>query len=162
MHESCPTANECFVNFDFARQLAALLLTLHSEPNPVEHKPCRLLGDVERTVKFPRANSIPVAGNHPQCRKPLLKAKRGVLENGSKLHAELRLGMPCLALKHTARCDEADILGAARRASDAVRPAAGNKKLQAVVGIGEVDNRFLEGLWFMCLRVHQPTVSAKV
>jgi|ERR1017187_6180929 hypothetical protein len=69
-----------------------------AKANPVKHEPCGLLGYADCPVKLPRANPIPVAANHPHCRKPLVQTERGILENGPDLDGELALGVLVAAL----------------------------------------------------------------
>jgi len=58
MHVPCFTADERFVNFDFACEHPARKIILHRKTNPVQHKPGRLLCDAQRPVNLPRANSV--------------------------------------------------------------------------------------------------------
>src|SRR5262249_18549432 len=101
-------ANPCFINFDFTTEIAAGQIILHRKSCSVKHKPSRLLGHADGAVKFPGANAVSVASNHPCRRKPLVKPKWGVLKNSPELHAELRLRMPRPTLKHASGGDKAD------------------------------------------------------
>jgi hypothetical protein len=66
------TADEGFVNLDLAAQAAAGQFILHRQPDSVKQKPCGLLGDAKRPVEFPRGNAVPIAGNEPHGREPLV------------------------------------------------------------------------------------------
>src|SRR5579871_1165080 len=137
-------ADVSFVDLNFTAKLAARLLILHSQPDAVEHKPCSLLGDADSTVEFPGGNTIPVAGDHPHGREPLVQTERGILEDGPKLDAELGFKMPRLALPDATGSDESYVCRATRRAYDSVRPPTRHKIVQAIVGIREVSYCFQE------------------
>jgi len=68
-------ADESFVYFDFARQLASRIFILHSKPNPMKHEPRGFLSDTKRTVNLPRANAILGSGDN-QCRVGRLHLQR--------------------------------------------------------------------------------------
>src|SRR5208282_1375606 len=110
---------------------------LHSQSNPMQHKPCGLLSDTQRTMNLPTANAIFAVGDHPHYRQPLLQAERGILEDRPCLEAELCLRMACLALPETARRNKGNVLTSARWARDAIWPAPDNEKVHAVVSVGE-------------------------
>src|SRR5271157_371256 len=118
----------------------------------MKHEPRRLLGDAERPMNLPRGDAVLAVGNHPHHRKPLLQAKRRVLKHRSCLDAELGLRMASLALPEMAGRDVGCIRATARRADHASAPAPSRKKLDAVIGIGEVPDGFGK-----CLRLlHEP------
>ena len=60
VHVASLSADESFVNFDFASASAKFQkrLSLHRETDSVKHEPCGLLSDAERTVDFVGANTI--------------------------------------------------------------------------------------------------------
>ena len=148
VHIAGLAADKGFVALDFTPKLPAEVLILHSKANPMEHEPRGLLGDLDGAVEFPRGNPIPVAGNHPHGRKPLVQAERRILKNRAELDGELRLRVPGLALEHAAGSNETDILGAASRAyRNAIIPAVGGKVANAVVWIFEVNHCIQKGFW---------------
>src|SRR5579863_1719747 len=73
VHVAGLAADKSFVYFDLAAEVAASEIILHCEADAVEHKPSGLLGDLQGAVEFPRRHAIAIAGNHPHCRKPLIK-----------------------------------------------------------------------------------------
>jgi len=149
VHVARLAADEGLINFYFAAQLAAPT-TLHCEPNAVEHEPCGFLSNTDGAVNLPRANPVLTICDHPDSRKPLIQPERRVLENSSDLDAELRFWVPSLALPKAARRNKTHVFGAASRTNDALPPAACNQIIQAVVGIGEIDNCFSKSGGFLC------------
>ena len=89
-------------------------------------------------------------GNQPDRRKPFVQPEWRVFEDSSNLHAELTFRMASLALPDAARRDKTDLLRTTTRANDAPRPATRNQVIQAVIRIGEIDNRFSKGGGFLC------------
>ena len=135
-------ADESLVYFYFAAKLPAEAFILHRQSDSMQHEPGGFLSDAKRPVKFPRRDTVAIAGNHPHGGKPLFQAKRRVFEDGPKLDRELSLWMASLALEHPARLDEADILRSACGADYTVRPTTVLEVVQAVVGVGKVLNSF--------------------
>jgi hypothetical protein len=123
--------------------------------NAVEHEPCSLLGNAERTSDFVAADSILDIGDEPDSGKPLLKSQRRVLEDGAHLGSELPFGMGAFALPFPLSRQEGHIGTPTGGASDPIRPTALSHVFQTVIGIGEVDNSFLEGTW----RFHVQSIS---
>src|ERR1700722_3921807 len=143
VHIACLAANESLINLYCAvraAQLAASILVLHSEPDAMQHKPCCLLRNSQRAVNLPRGNAILAVRNHPHDREPLLKTERRVLKDRASLDRELRLRIPRLALPQTARAHKRYVLASARRAGNAVLPAANRQVVEAVIGVLEVDD----------------------
>lgn len=60
--------------------------------------PCRLLRDAQVSRYLARANAVLAVRDHPHSHHPLIKAQRGILENGSDLDSELRSRMFAVAL----------------------------------------------------------------
>jgi hypothetical protein len=149
VHVASLRADEGFVYFNFARQLAAVF-ALHSKPNPMEHEPSRLLGDPQRTVNLPRANTILGSSDNPDSGEPLFKADRGILKDRPNLGRELLFGVLRLALPAPLIRQKAYFRATASRASDTVRPAPRNHVVQAIVGVREVKDRLLKCFWFGC------------
>src|SRR5262249_14623199 len=83
----------------------------------------------------------------PERRKPLLKANRGVFEDGPDLQRELRFGMLPVALVAADAGKVGDVLAPPGRApDDAVRPSDRVYGLTAVFIIREEQNCFAESL----------------
>jgi len=149
VHESCCAADESLIHFHFAPRAAHWngRARLHGETDSVQHEPCALLSNSKSAANFVRANTILAVGNQPDCDEPLVERERGIFEDSSNLHAELLASMLVLALPETASGDEANVSSAASWALDTVRPAALDHELEAVVGVGEVQNGLLQSLW---------------
>ena len=110
--------------------------------------------ELKRRVRFVGVGTVLAVGDHPHGGKPLIKADSGILEDGPDLDRKLRLRMPSLALpKATGRKKRHPIRTAGGARHLAVFPAPCGQKVQAIVRIGEVQNRFLKGDWFGC---HEP------
>src|ERR1017187_999205 len=137
-----------FVNFHLATQLAAVVLVLHGQANPVQHEPRGLLGDAKRPMQFPRTDAVLGSGNHPHSREPLVQPEWGVFKDGAELYGELGLGVAGSALEHPPRLDEANVSGPAGWTANPFRPAPRNEITQAIIWICEVNNCFHEGYWF--------------
>src|ERR1019366_6617552 len=116
---------------------------------PMQHEPCGLLSDVQIAGKFATADAILAVGEKPQSGKPLIKADGGILAHTSNLHGEFALRMMAGASPSAAMRPEFYFVRAASWASDrAIRPAANGQIVNAVVGIREVNDCFLQALWF--------------
>lgn len=144
------SANESFVNLDFTAELPACTFILHGEPDALKHEPRRLLTNANCAMQFITAHAVLAICQLPHRQQPLIESDRRVLKDRPDFDRELRFRMPRLALPYLAGLQEADILRAARRAHDAILPAPGRKKRDAVCRIGEVNDCFLEGFRFCC------------
>src|SRR5208283_2066683 len=140
-------ADKGFVYLDFACQLSAIL-ALKQKPDSVHHEPCSLLGDTKSAVNLPRANAVLAVSDQPHCGKPLIETERRILEDGSHLHRELPPFMPIAALPAPLVFEESDSGAPTDRTYNAVRPAFRHNVTQAIVGVCEVNDCFLEGLDF--------------
>ena len=121
----------------------------------MEHEPSGLLSDAECAMDLPRASSILAVCQHPHGSEPLVKADGRVLENGSDFDRELALCVSSLALPHAARWHKGNFMRSACRAHNTIfAPATIREVINAVVGIGEVLNRLLNCLGFVC-RAHK-------
>ena len=147
MHEASSAADESFVYFNFAARTAHFdeRAILHCETDSVKHEPCALLSEAKSAANLVRTNTILTIRNHPNSDKPLVEGDCRILKDGSHFDRELFASMLSLALPQTARRDESYVFTAASGAFDAMRPAALNHKLEAVVRIGEMLNSFLQG-----------------
>ena len=150
VHVARFAADEGFVNLDFTCELAAVLPLL-SKANPVKHEPRGLLGHSKRFRNFATADAILAVEYQPHCREPLVQTERRVLEDSSNLHRELPSWMTDAALPAQLILQESHSGTAAPRTGNATLPlrATGDKIAQAVPLIREVQDRFLQGLWFI-------------
>ena len=160
VHIAGLAANEGFVHFDFTTQLAAVNV-LQTKTNPVKHMPRALLGNLKRPVDLPGANAVLHAGLHPNRHQPLVQGDGGIFHDGSHFDRELGQRMAGLALPHAAGSDVSNVLRPARGADHAVSPcdAMRHEVVDAIVGIVEVYNRLLEGLWFVVNFAHTSTLA---
>ena len=144
VHVARFAADVGFVHFDIARELAARLV-LHGQANPVQHEPRGFLSDAKRGRQFVRTDTVLHVDDHPDGRKPLAQPDRGILKDRPGLKRELAVRVPRGAFPAVPRRIKIDLLGATRRAGDAVRPAQAHHVVQAVRGVREVFDRFDEG-----------------
>ncbi len=154
VHEAGATADEGFVGFDVAAELGERP-ALHGEPDALEHKPCGLLRDAERTVQFVTADPVFAVNQHPRGGQPLFERDRRVLEDGPGLEGERRTRMARIALPHARLSKPCDLLGPALRTLHrAVRPAQFNHELPTMFEVGEVEDRVPKrGLLVHCSRL---------
>ena len=136
-------ADEGFIRFDLLRQLIDAS-DCEGVPNAMIHEPGRLLAHADHAMHFIRTDAVAVVHNLPHCGKPLIQTKRAVFENGSGLDGELTARVASAALPAVVLRHERNVLTAASRALNTVRPAARNDPLAAVLLIGKEDYRFLQ------------------
>lgn len=146
VHESGSAPDEGFVYFDFATGTAELeeSTILHGETNAMEHEPCGFLSDAKSAANFVGADTVLAVGNHPDCDKPFVERDCRVLKDSSHLARELLAGVSCFAFPHAPSGDEADVFASASGALDAIGPTAFDHEREAVVGVSEVLDGFLE------------------
>src|SRR5439155_17919330 len=138
-------ADEGLVNLDFARGFHDRA-GLHSLADTMHHEPCRPLHDAQITPDFIATDSVLAVGKQPDSGEPLIHSKRGVLENGADFQSELLLAS--LTLPTMPASDKPMLLGGAMKASHlAFGPAQLDRIREATFRIGEVFNRFFQGLW---------------
>src|SRR6266851_4610401 len=138
-----------FVAFNGAALCSAELvgqIALHGSPEAMKHKPCRLLCNAKRAVKFHAGDAVLAVDQHPECRHPLIESEGRILEDRSYLEGELLIAP--LAEPNTPRFDEVIAVGIASRTGHfSVRPAQIFGILERTVGIGEVNDGLLQSLW---------------
>jgi hypothetical protein len=151
MHIARFASDKGLIDFNFAAEFAAMLPLL-GKPDTMEHEPCGFLSHSKRFRNFATANAILAVKDQPHCRKPLVQTERRVLEDSSNLHRELSPRVAFAALPAQLILQEADTRTAAPWTGNAVLPlgATGDEIVQAVLLIREVQDRFLQGLWFVC------------
>jgi hypothetical protein len=140
VHEASRAANKRFVNLKLAIA-EFIVLIVHREPDAVKHEPSGFLSDPYGAVNLPRANAVLAISDHPNGGEPFVQSERRVLKDSSDLNAELTFRMASLALPDAPLSDEANLVGATSRAHNTIRPTSINQVVQAVVGIGEINNR---------------------
>src|ERR1039458_8596995 len=86
-------ADESLIALNLTSEFPAEGLILHRKANPVQEKPCGLLGDPDSPVKLPRGNAVPVAGYQPHRHQPLVQAQGRIFHDGPGLQGELAAGM---------------------------------------------------------------------
>ncbi len=152
--------NEGLINLNLSGHLSGQAV-LQSKPDAVHHEPCGLLGDSKIAGDFIGANSVLAVDHHPDNGKPLVEADRGVLEDGSYFDRELAVMVNALALPLPLISEEAGVSATASRADHLAVPPSRNQVGKAVVGVSEVKNCFLQGLWFVAHNVPQKQKSTK-
>ena len=146
VHESGLTADKGFIYFDVPGQFSEVT-TLHSQAEPLQHEPSRLLGDAKSAVNLHAANAVLAVDDHPKGHHPLIQSKRRVLKDGSNLERELLLAF--VAEPDAARFDKrVPILAATWASHLAGRPAQLNGILEGPLWVGEVNNGLLKS--FRC------------
>src|ERR1700722_13640345 len=153
-------ADEGLVHFDFAPELGTKEVILQSEPDAMKHEPCSLLGNFQIASNLVATDAVLAVGQHPSCCHPLIKADGRIFIDSTDLNGELPLRMVSAALPHAAFRVELNLVRSARRADNALGPAAYRKVVNAVVQVGKVKERFLEAFRFAAHNVlHEPRLA---
>jgi hypothetical protein len=156
VHVSRSAADKSLINFHVASQLAKGS-GLHSFAKSMIHKPSSLLSDTQSLAEFVRANAVLHIDDHPKGRKPLVQTYRRILEYGSNFGAKLFAAFS--ALPDATGGYEHRIASFAVRASDSFGPTNLNHESKGIISVGEVFNRFQQGLWEVVL-VHHERIMA--
>src|SRR4029077_20642768 len=93
VHIASLAANEGFVNFHFTAELRAKEIILQSQPDSMQHEPCRLLGDFQVACDLIATDAVLAVRQKPCCRQPFIEGNWAVLKNGSHLDGEFAFGM---------------------------------------------------------------------
>jgi len=125
VHVTRLTADECFINFNFAvraaTQFASEEIILDSKPKALQHKPCRLLRNAKSAVNLHAGHAVLAVNQHPKSGHPFVESKGRILENRSQFQGELFLAF--VAEPYSPRLDERVLGTLAARADDlAIRP----------------------------------------
>ena len=141
--------DECFVNFHLCSgtsDLGAEEFVLHSQTNPLEHKPSRFLAYLHVPRNLVATDPVLAIRQHPRSGEPLVQRNWAILVDRSDLNRELALGMMATAFPSAPFWVElADLFGPATGTSDlAVRPSPYRQVINTVIRIREVNNRFLK------------------
>src|SRR5208337_4442409 len=149
VHVPCFATDESLIDFDLAVQFGTEELISHSKANPMQHEPCRLLGNLHVTRNLVARDAVLAIGDHPSCGKPLVQGNRRIFHDGADLDGELTLWVMLRARPSQALLAEFHGRATASRADDlAVRPSADREIVDAVIRIREVDDCFLQALGF--------------
>lgn len=144
VHILCLTAYKRLVHLYLTRERRGVIV-LHHHPQPVQHEPSRFLRNSDGTVNFIRRDTVLAVGKHPESTKPLIKSKRGVLEDSANLETEL-LFAPLTKPHPPGAQKTVFITPAARTRRPAVWPAKLLRILKAADWIREVNDGLLECL----------------
>jgi CheY-like chemotaxis protein len=143
------SADEGFIRLDFATKFASEVLILHCQADAMQHKPSRLLSDLHVSRNLVTADTVLAVGDHPHRHEPLIQSDCRILHDGSDLDGKLALGVVGTALPEPTIRIEFNLVRSARRTDDlAIGPAPEGEIVNAVIGIREVNDCFLEALWF--------------
>jgi len=112
----------------------------------MEHEPRGLLGDIQVAGDFVAANPIFAIDYEPHGHKPLIERERTVLEDRTNLDRELPPIVFLAAFPESPCFQEADFFGAASRTANTVRPTGSHQQRQCAVTVGEITNRFDQGV----------------
>jgi hypothetical protein len=97
VHVARKTADESFINFNFAAHLLKCA-HLHCESDSMNHKPRGLLSDAERAMDFIRTDAVLAIDNHPNGSQPIIQAERRIFKYSSDLNAKLAARVRALAM----------------------------------------------------------------
>ncbi len=157
VHVPSRATDERLIRFDFAPAPAEFQkrVGLHGETNPVQHEPRGFLSDAQGAPDFVGADSVLAIGNHPNGDKPLVERKRRILKDSPDFDRELFAEMLAFAFPHPPSRDKADFFASAGGAFNPVRPSPSDHEVEAVVGIGEVNDGLLAKSWAFSWRSSQ-------
>jgi hypothetical protein len=147
VHVLSESANKRFIRFDFAIRSAkfrgrAERAIVQRSAEPLQHEPCRLLGNANRAVNLHTGNAVLAVNQHPERRHPLVKADGRVLKDRVHFQRELFVAAP--AEPQLARLDEVLAFRTATRAMNlTVWPAKANGIVEGPLRIGEVNDGLL-------------------
>ncbi len=150
VHKAGSAADEGFVYLHLRATSAKFrgIVALHCKTDSVEHEPCGLLGDAECAGHFVGTDAVLAVGNHPHCNEPLVERESRIFHDGPDFRSELPMVVDVFALPLALILEEHGILPATSRTDYlAVRPAQLDHELEAVIGVGEVDDGLLKCLW---------------
>lgn len=135
MHVAGCATDEGLVSFDGAGHLVDGPVVL-GVPNPMEHKPCRLLGYVQRARDLVGRNAVLAVRQQPHGAQPLVQADSAILEDRADLDREL---LPAPETRpHQPRFEKRELFGLAARAFRAIRPLCFGNSFQADHGVRKV------------------------
>jgi hypothetical protein len=152
-------ANVRFVYFHRASKFCSERSGLHGKTDAMFHKPSGLLRDANCASNLVTANAVFAISGHPYRHEPLIQTKRRVLKDGSNLDAELSALVRAPTLPLPLLRQKRNVSTPTRWANDAVRPAASNQVVKAILRIREVNDCLLERLGCFFVRHNEGIVS---
>ena len=151
VHVPCFTADEGLVNFNLAIQFTSEEVILHRKADSLEHEPRRFLSHSYIAGNLVTTHAVLAIREHPRCREPLVQCDRRIFVNRPDFDGEFAFRVMAPALPSSAsRVKCTDLCRCTNGADYAVRPSADSDVVDAIIGIREVDNRFLKALRFWC------------
>lgn len=158
VHEAGLPADKGLVHFDFPAHLSQAP-ALHGEPDAVEHKPRGFLRDPECPGDFGGADPVLVVHEQPDGGQPPIESEGRILEDGPRLYGKLPERMVGAALPAAIGREEGDLPATTPGASHTIRPPQPDHEGQAGVSIGEVADRFEQGLGSGVVLFHAPIIA---
>ena len=149
VHESGSAADERLIRFNLRARAAQLLKGsgLHRESDSVHQEPSRLLGYAKTAMDFIRTDSVLRADDHPDGSQPLVEADRRIFHDRSELDREHLFALFVLALPCSAGRYIGILVRATARATDTIRPAQRDHKVERVVRVVEINDCLLKRSW---------------
>src|SRR6266481_2894003 len=153
VHITERSADESFIGFDFAAVLTELGsaegFILHRQSNPVKHEPCRLLSNLNARCDLVTTDPVLTVSNHPSRHHPLVQWDCGIFHHSADLDGKFTLGMVLRASPSAASLAKFRFIRTTSGADHpAVWPSPNSQIINAVVGVGEIDNSLLKALRF--------------
>src|ERR1043166_5213754 len=113
----------------------------------MKHEPRAFLRDSNVLSQFVGTDAVFAIRYQPESAQPLIQSDRRIFEHGSDLDRELLFFVLRLALPNLARGQKENVLRATARAFDnAIRPTNRLQKIERMISLGEILNRFVERL----------------
>jgi hypothetical protein len=160
MHVASLAADKCFIDFDVAGHLFHKRSGVHGESNAVIHEPRGFLRHAKRPRNLITTDSVFTIDDQPNGGQPLIQTKRRIFKDGSDLDGELPLPVRAFALPLVLFLKERHVLAPTSRTSNAIRPSASRKVVEAILRIREVNDCLLKCL--RCVSVcHDVRILAK-
>lgn len=158
VHEASRAADETFIGLNCARHFVDGP-SVHCMANPLEHKPCSGLGNLQVAGDLIRTNTVLAVRQKPHRTKPFVKTDRGVLEDGSDLNRKLLLTIQ--AFPHEPRFEKRKPFGLATRTRRTRRtPLGPSYHTKADFGVRKRTDCFHQAAGIIGLnRFHDSTIS---
>lgn len=135
VHIAGGATDEGFIGFHRACHFVDAALVLRVS-NAVEHEPCRLLSDLQRSGDFVRGNTVLAVRQHPHRAEPFVQANGAILEDRTDLDREL---LPATkARPHQPRLEKRQFLALASGAFWPIRPFGLGNGFQADHGVRKI------------------------
>ncbi len=153
------TANKCLVNLNSSGDRFIKRFSFNSVSNPVQHKPCSLLSDVNISTQLKRRNTFFMCSEYINSHKPFLQRQSGIFKYSSDLYSKL---FPTVsASKNLTASDFIDFpVTSAMRTNRLTVPSCLNKIIDAGYFIRELFLKFYNT--FEIWLVHINTLNEKL